>query len=148
MTLTLEPIQLNEDKSKEIYASDDCKLILKMWEDYYPKIDYNFPWIGYFIFRDGRIVGSCGFTGQPTNNRVEVAYGTFKKFEGLGIATFACKQLISIAKNANPHLTITAKTAPEYNASTKILQRNGFVYSEIVQDHEIVDAWEWILKEQ
>lgn len=42
-------------------------------------------------------------------------------------------------------ITVIAKTAPEKNASTKILERNGFVFSTIVQDHEIGDAWEWVL---
>jgi RimJ/RimL family protein N-acetyltransferase len=97
--------------------------------------------------RDNQIVGVCGIIGPPINNRVEVAYGTFKEFEGQGIATLACKKLISIAKNSEVNLIITAKTAPETNASTKILQRNGFVFSGIVQDHEIGDAWEWILEE-
>jgi hypothetical protein len=38
---------------------------------------------------------------------------------------------------------ITAKTAPEHNASTKILEKNNFVFTEIVQDEEIGDAWLW-----
>jgi ribosomal-protein-alanine N-acetyltransferase len=147
MALILEPINTDEDKSKEIYSSEDCQLILKMYEDYYPKIGYNFPLVGYFVKRDEQIVGACGFIGPPVNNRVEIGYGTFKEFEGQGIAGFACKQLISIAKNTISNVIITAKTAPESNASTKILQRNGFVYSGIVQDHDIGDAWEWILKE-
>lgn len=147
MILTLLPISINEDKSKEIYSSEDCQVILKMYEDYYPRIGYNFPWVGYFVMRDNQIVGACGFIGPPINNRVEVGYGTFKEFEGQGIATLACRKLISIAKNSADNLIITAKTAPEYNASTKILLRNGFVFSGIVQDHEIGDAWEWILEE-
>jgi [ribosomal protein S5]-alanine N-acetyltransferase len=147
MILTLAPISINEDKSNKIYSSDDCQLILKTYEDYYPKVGYLFPWVGYFVKLENQIVGACGFVGPPINNRVEIAYGTFKEFEGQGIASFSCKQLISIAKKANPHLIITAKTAPENNASTRILKRNGFVYTGIVQDHEIGDAWEWILKE-
>ena len=146
--MILEPIYIDEDKSKEIYSSEDCQLILKLWDDHYPKVGYNFPWVGYFVKRDDRIVGACGFIGPPTENRVEIGYGTFKEFEGQGIATYACKELISIARNTIPDIIVTAKTAPENNASTKILQRNGFVYSEIVQDHEIGDAWEWILMDR
>jgi [ribosomal protein S5]-alanine N-acetyltransferase len=145
MALKLVQIKLNEDRSKEMYSSEDCQLILKVYEEYYLKIGYNFPWIGYFVERDGKFVGACGFVSPPLNNRVEVGYGTFKEFEGQGIATFACNQLISVAINTIPEIVITAKTAPENNASTKILRRIGFVYSGIVQDHEIGDAWEWIL---
>lgn len=35
----------------------------------------------------------------------------------------------------------------DHDASTRILKRNGFVYSGIVKDHEIGDAWEWILND-
>lgn len=100
----------------------------------------------HFIFSQKQIVGSCGFTGQPRDGRVELAYWTFKEFEGKGIASFACKELISIAYKAAPHITIIAKTAPEHNASTKILQNNDFLFTEIVQDDEIGDAWLWVHK--
>ena len=146
MPLTLLPIRLNEDKSQEIYASDECQEILKMFDSHYPEVGYLFPWIGYFIQRDDRIVGGCGFISPPVNNRVEIGYGTFKEFEGEGIASFGCVELISIAKNTLPGVVVTAKTAPEINASVTILKRNGFVYTGIVQDHEIGDAWEWILE--
>ena len=51
-----------------------------------------------------------------------------------------------MTKQYDPTLLITAKTAPEHNASTKILEKNGFVFTAIVQDDEIGDAWLWKLK--
>lgn len=147
MKLTLEPIKLNENKVNTEFSSADSQLAIKMWEEYYPKIGYHFPWIGYFIKLDAVIVGSCAFTGPPINNRAEVSYWTYKEYEGQGIATNACLLLISIAKKTDPAITIIAKTAPEKNASTSILKKCGFIFSGIVQDHEIGDAWEWTLKE-
>lgn len=141
--MILRPITLQENKSNESYASDDCQQLLSMYDDFYPKIGFNFPWVGYFVVRQDQIVGSCGFTGQPKDGKVEIAYWTFKEFEGQGIASFACKELISIAYQADPGLTITAKTAPEHNASTSILENNNFVFAEIVKDEEIGDAWFW-----
>ncbi|MGZ4090731.1 MAG: GNAT family N-acetyltransferase [Bacteroidia bacterium] len=82
--LKLEPIPINEDKSKAIYSSDDCQTLLKMWEDYYPVIGFNLPWVGYFVKRDDKIVGCCAFTGVPKDKCVEVSYWTFKEFEGQG----------------------------------------------------------------
>jgi ribosomal-protein-alanine N-acetyltransferase len=146
MELTLEPIPFNEDKTKEQYASEDCQALLSMWEEYYPTIGFNLPWVGYVVKQGGKVIGSCAFTGQPLNKRAEVSYWTFKEHEGKGIGSWACKQLVNIAKEADPTITVTAKTAPEHNASTKILERNGFVFSGVVQDHEIGDAWEWVLK--
>lgn len=102
---------------------------------------------GYFVMRDEVIVGVGGFVEKPKDGRVEIAYSTFKANEGQGIASFTCKQLIEIAKTTDPSIVVTAKTAPEQNASVKILQRNGFVFTGIVQDHEIGDVWEWVLQE-
>ncbi len=144
--ITLQPIHLNEDKTRLLYSSSDCQQLLKVYEEYYPKIGFHPPWIGYFIVKDKQVVGSCSFTGPPQAGKVEIAYWTFKQFEGQGIASYACKGLISIAKATDPTIVLTAKTAPEQNASTKILSRNGFEYSGVVQDDEIGDAWQWILK--
>ena len=144
--MKLVPITEQEDKTNRLYASTDCQTLLAMYDDFYPKIGYNMPWVGYFVIRQDKIVGSCGFVGQPTDGKVELAYWTFKEFEGQGVASFACKELVTIAKQANPGLTITAKTAPEKNASTKILENNNFVFTEIVQDDEIGNAWLWTHK--
>ncbi|MEO6348587.1 MAG: GNAT family N-acetyltransferase [Aquaticitalea sp.] len=144
--MEIKCIELNIDKSKDIYSSDNCQLLLKSYDEYYQKIGFNLPWVGYFLIRDNKIVGSCGFTGQPEDGNVEIAYWTFKEFEEQGIASFACRELVLIARKENSKITVTAKTAPEKNASTKILQKNNFVYSKVVQDEEIGDAWLWILK--
>lgn len=146
--MKLHPIHINEDRTNVLYTSEDCQLALNMWEEFYPEIGFHMPWVGYFIEHENVIVGTCAFTGAPVNNRVEISYWTFKQNEGKGIATAACHALIGIAKDADPAVTIFAKTAPERNASTAILEKCGFVFSGIVQDHEIGDAWEWILKEK
>ena len=144
--MELKTIELHIDKSKEIYGSNNCQLLLKTYDEYYLKIGYNLPWVGYFVIRENQIVGSCGFTGQPKEGKVEIAYWTFKEYEGQGIASFCCKELVLISQQSGPAIIVTAKTAPEHNASTKILQNNGFAFTEIVQDHEIGDAWLWTLK--
>ena len=143
--MTLEPILINEDKSKEIFANPDCQEIFKSYPDYYYKTGYHPPWIGYWVFRDGKVVGVGGFVEQPKIGRVEIAYGTFKQNEGQGIASFTCKQLVSIAKTRVPSIIVIAKTAPEPNASNEILQQNGFENTGIVQDEGIGYAWEWVL---
>ena len=144
--MDLIPITLNEDKTNNAYASADCQQLLSMYDEYYPKIGFNVPWIAYFVVRQDQIVGSCSFIGKPQDGKVEIAYWTFKEFEGQGIASFACRELVSIATQTDQTVIITAKTAPEHNASTKILENNNFVFSEIVQDEEIGDAWLWTHK--
>jgi len=143
--MKLAAIELNVDQSEEIYASANCQQLINSMNDYYPIIGFHKPWVGYFAFRDNQVVGTGGFTGQPDNGKVEIAYWTFKEFEGQGIASFVCKELITIAKATEPDIIITAKTAPEHNASTKILQNNSFTFTGIVTDDEIGDAWLWTL---
>ena len=143
--MELKAIELNVDRSQQIYSSNDCQMLLKMYDEYYQLIGYNLPWVGYFVIKENQVVGSCGFTGQPKDGKVEIAYWTFKEYERQGISSFSCKELIQISEQTDPAIIITAKTAPEHNASTKILQNNGFTFTGIVQDHEIGDAWLWTL---
>ena len=143
--MELRVIHMNEDKTNDMYASADCQQLIDSMNEYYPQIGFNLPWVGYFVVKENQIVGTGGFTGQPKNGSVEIAYWTFKAFEGQGIASYTCKELVAISKRTDPTLLITAKTMPEHNASTKILQKNGFEFAEIVQDHEIGDAWLWTI---
>jgi len=142
--MELKIIERHEDKTRGIFDTPDCQQLLKVYEDFYPQIGFDPPWVGYFVIRENEVVGSCSFVGKPQDGKVEIAYWTFKEFEGQGIASFACRELVSIAHRTDPSATITAKTKPEHNASTTILEKNGFAFQEIVQDHEIGDAWLWI----
>ena len=144
--MELRILQQHENKTDHLFASADCQTLLQIYDDYYPKIGFNLPWVAYLVIKENKVVGSCSFTGQLQEGKVEIAYWTFKEFEGQGIASFACKELIKIAHNADPKIIITAKTAPEHNASTKILQHNNFIFSGIARDDEIGDAWLWVLK--
>lgn len=134
-----------EDKTASLFASADCQALLQIYDTYYPKIGFHVPWVAYLIIRQNQVVGSCSFTGKPVNGTVELAYWTFHEFEGQGVASFACSELIKIARRADPGVIITAKTAPTQNASTRILAKNHFTFTEVVQDHEIGDAWLWTL---
>ena len=140
-----EPIILTKEVLIGDYFSQNCQLIIKMWELHYPKSGFHPPWIGYFVKRNEIIVGSCGFVAPPQNKKVEISYGTFKEYEGRGISSESCRYLVSLARKEFPEIIITAKTAPENNSSTKILLKNNFIFSRIVQDDEIGDAWEWVL---
>lgn len=142
--MKLIPIPSNCIRPDEVAPSLLVDEMLSTYTTYYPTIGFNPPWIGYFIVEDDHAAGTCGFTGAPKDNRVELAYYTFKENEGRGIATFGCRELIRMGKEADPDVIVFAKTAPEENASTSILRKNGFRKGAVVQDHEIGDAWEWI----
>src|SRR5580693_3798476 len=121
--MRLHPIYIGEDQTQAIYLNPACQELFKIYADYYQKIGFNPPWIAYFIIRDNQVVGTCSFTGQPRDRKIEIAYYTFKEFERQGIASFACRELISISKTSDNQVIITAKTAPQHNPSTRILER-------------------------
>ena len=144
-TLKLRALKLNENKKDVLFQSAEGRQLLEMSAGFYRKAGFNFPWVSYLVLKDNQLVGTCSFVGKPVNGEVEIAYWTFQENEGRGIASSACRELIAIARQEDPRITITAKTAPEHNASTRILEKNGFAFKKVVQDDEIGDAWLWSL---
>ena len=143
----LEFIEIQQSYLAEKYASSVCQEVILATIDLYKNKGFCMPWVGYLVTDSDVVVGAAGFNGRPENNGVEISYYTFQEYEGKGYATLACKELIKIAKFQNPGLVIYAKTAPEENASTRILSKNGFVYQKVVKDREIGDAWLWELSD-
>ena len=145
--MLLLPIDIDETQNIRFRNNPECVTILDVYPGYYQKVGYHKPWIGYFATLDGHeMIGCGGYKGAPRNGTIEIAYGTFKKYEGHGIGTEICRQLVWLALQTNPALQITARTLPGNNASTRILKRNGFEYTGIVYDAEDGDVWEWTFK--
>ena len=111
----------------------------------YGDLGFHPPWISYLAFLDGEMVGGGAFVGPPTPAGVEIAYFTRADREGRGHAGRTAAALVGIARAADPALPVWAKTLPQHNASTRILQQLGFSPTGIVQDHDIGDAWRWEL---
>ena len=116
---------------------------LKSTLEYYKIIGFVKPWISYFVKMDDAFVGTCAFKGKPIDNKVEIAYNTFPFYEGKGIATEACKKLVKIARNENMNISVTARTLPEKNASTRILEKNGFQFAGVIIDPDDGEVFEW-----
>ena len=66
------------DQAEEIYASTNSQKLINSMNDYYAKIGFNKPWVGYFAINNNQVVGTGGFTGQPKDGTVELAYRTLK----------------------------------------------------------------------
>ena len=141
--MELIPIKETIEENKEFVNSPDCKETIHMSVDFYKKVGYHPPWIGYYAKEENQFVGSAGFKGQPVNNKVEIAYGTFEKFRQKGFGTRMCKQLVELAKRTDPSVIITARTLPEKNYSTRILESNNFELQGTVFDEEDGEVWEW-----
>jgi RimJ/RimL family protein N-acetyltransferase len=113
--------------------------------DLYRRLAYVRPWVSYIAFDSESAVGGGAFVGPPVENRVEIAYFTLPEHEGQGFATHTAQRLVAIARESRPAIEIFAKTEPETNASTAILTRLGFRMVGTTTDHEIGEAWAWLL---
>ncbi len=142
--MTLLPIDVVVSLNSKFSVNSSCSDVLKVYPDYYGKVGYCKPWIGYFATLDGNeIIGCGGYKGKPREGKVEIAYGTFKNYEGQGIGTEICRQLVRLSLQTDPSIRITARTFLKDNASTTILKRNGFNCIGIVYDEEDGNVWEW-----
>jgi len=101
------------------------------------------PWLCYMTFDGGINVGTCGFTGPPTGDVVEIAYYTFPEHERRGYAQQAARALVSIARGAKPGVVITAHTLPEDGPSCQVLRNCGFTHTGSRDHPEDGPIWVW-----
>lgn len=113
----------------------------------YRAVGYEPPWIGYLAIEDGNCVGTCGFKSPPRDDRVEIAYFTFPGYESRGVATRMAAELIRLALDERPAVTVAAQTLPEVNASTSILKKLRFRLVGSVEHPEDGLVWEWQLND-
>lgn len=141
--IQLLPIQQTLEANTAFANNPDCKDTLKMTIDFFNRIGYNPPWVGYYASINGTFVGSAAYKGKPVNNKVEIAYGTMPQHQQKGIGTAICKALVDLALQTDPGVIITARTLPETSYSTKILEKNHFKLLGTVIDPEDGEVWEW-----
>jgi RimJ/RimL family protein N-acetyltransferase len=143
----LHLIEIGEDgnPAEDVAATDMIRSTCEACAELYQRAGFQRPWIDYLAEENGQLVGMCGFKSPPQNGRVEIAYGTTPGNEGRGIATQLAQQLVQVAREAEPGITVVAQTLPEENASTSVLRKLGFVLTGTVNHPEDGDVWEWCL---
>jgi len=142
--MQLIPIKENIEDNREFEDDPLCRESLYMTIDFFKKVGYAIPWIGYYAKENEVLVGAGAFKGAPQNGIVEIAYTTFEPFRQQGIGTKICQLLAELAFSTDASIKITARTLPEKNFSTRILEKSGFTYAGIVNDPEDGDVWEWV----
>lgn len=141
--MELIPIQASLAEN-EVFASNPlCQESLGMSIEFYKRVGFTPPWICYYVMKEDELVASAAFKGKPVNGSVEIAYGTFEKFQHQGIGTEICSMLVQLSLKTDSTLRITARTLPEKNYSTRILEKNNFICNGIVDDPEDGAVWEW-----
>jgi len=92
----------------------------------YRRIGYVDPWVGYVALDDGRAVGGGAFVGAPQDQVVEIAYFTLKGEERKGYAGNTARELVEIARRAEPKIRLKA-----------------FGVIGTAQDPDAGDVWDW-----
>ena len=101
-------------------------------------------WFGHLAIESEsqRLAGICSLKGPPVEGAVEMAYFTFPGFEGRGIGTAMAQFVLDRARVLPDVRLITAHTAPEASASTRILHKIGMRFvCEEMEDGVLV--WRW-----
>ena len=105
------------------------------------------PWLFGFatVHREDRlVVGSVGFKGPPDDDGVvEIAYGIVPVFQGRGYATEAAEACTAFAFVDGRVRLVRAHTLPTLNASTRVLEKCGFIRIGEVEDPEDGSVWRW-----
>lgn len=140
-------IEIPEDGQlpDDIVQNQIARSVTDATRELYRSVGFQPPWISYLAVRDGIAVGTCAFKSPPVNGRVEIAYFTFPEHEGQGIATWMASRLTTLARKADPSVTVTAQTLPHENASTTILRKTGFQQTGTIEHPEDGPVWEWEL---
>jgi|SRR5688572_4932901 len=144
--MELTPIKENLEENTEFVNNPLCQETIYMTIDFYKKIEFVPPWICYYAKQNDNLVGSAAFKGPPKNGTVEIAYGTFEKYRNQRIGTKICKSLVDLSLKTDPTVRITARTLPEKNFSTRILEKNNFEFIGSINDPEDGEVWEWEFK--
>jgi len=74
---------------------------------------------------------------------VEIAYGIAPDYEGRGYATAAACALIEYAKGTGQVSSLRAYTLPQKSASTRVLQKCGFIFVGEAMNSEDGKVWRW-----
>jgi RimJ/RimL family protein N-acetyltransferase len=78
--------------------------------------------------KENKMVGDLCFVGAPNaDGEIEIGYGTYDIFTGLGFMTEAVGGMISWAKKQPEIHAIIADTEKQNTASFRVLEKNDFV---------------------
>jgi RimJ/RimL family protein N-acetyltransferase len=92
----------------------------------------------------GEVLGTCGFKDEPRNGKVEVGYGVAPEHRGNGYATAALAQMVSLASGLDRSVVVLAQVNPANLASTRVVQKLGFVPSATVVDEDDETLVQWL----
>jgi RimJ/RimL family protein N-acetyltransferase len=101
------------------------------------------PWCSYVGWLGEVPVAMGGFKGAPGDTGlVEIGYLTFASQQGRGYASALAGFLVDLARREGA-TGIVAHTLCEPNASTRVLEKAGFVRDGFGHDDDVGEVWRW-----
>lgn len=96
---------------------------------------------------ENKLIGSGGYKGSPTNKgEVEIGYEIAPEFRNQGLATEMTEALVKNAFECSQVKLVSAHTLGEFNASTQVLLKCGFVKVDELNDPDEGSIWKWELQ--
>lgn len=120
--------------------------ILEYTVTMYREKGFESPWLAYLAVVDGNCVGTCAFKSAPVDGQAEIAYFTFPGHEGQGVATAMVERLIEQRTAHDPSVVLVAQNLPESGASTRVLEKSGFMRTGELCHSSDGLVWEWIFE--
>jgi len=142
--MDLIPIKEKLEDNEEFTNNPLFRESIYMSIDFYKRVGYVPPWIGYYVKENDEFIASVGFKGPPVDGIIEIAYGVFEQYRKQGIGTAICKLLVDLSLKTDPSIKITARTLPENNYSSRVLEKNNFIFAGEINDPEDGEVWEWV----
>ena len=98
-------------------------------------LDHPEHWLWYVIWiierKDGSHLGDLSFKGFNDDGSVEIGYGIDEAHQGQGYATEAVNAAVMWALQQPGVTRVEAETEPDNKASQRVLEKCGFIPSEI-----------------
>ena len=107
------------------------------------------PWGRYLALAGTDLVGGGGFAGPPVAGRVEIGYFSLPDQQRRGHGRRTAAELLRIAHQADPSLTVIAHTKrqpdahPVRSPSARILRSLGFGSPRAAHDSALGAVWCW-----
>ena len=103
-------------------------------------------WCGLFYIargEGGRILGTCGFKGEPKDGAVEIGYGVSPRHRSRGVATAAVREMLRIAFENDSKVKVFAEVDVDNHASTRVVRKLGFAVTgnRTDEDNERMVRW-------
>lgn len=120
-----------EELDKKVFFMEDGELrdayqeMLTLCRKHPEDVLYYTPW-KICLKETDVVIGDLGFKGPPQKGIVELGYGMEPEYEGQGYMTEAAGVMIEWAFTQRDVTAVEAETAPDNQASQRVLQKLGF----------------------